>query len=193
MLFNNVVARTVEEPFCELLKPHQIGALVVNQRVRAAKVQDGAVAQDQVVLGDVVGPVVKGPKEQQEKHQDGFIPTQIAANFFKHVLRPQRVRNRQRIADFCLTPDDFGTYGYNYVVSDVPRPEKPPRVFSLDCEMVQTGSTNKDLSLARLTVLDASGAIVMDEFCAPELQVVDYLTPFSGITKEMLCGAQSQD
>lgn len=62
------------------------------------------------------------------------------------------------------------------------------RVFSLDCEMVQTkDSTSK---LARVTIVDHSRSVVLDEyikFTEDELEaVVDYRTQFSGITREIL-------
>jgi hypothetical protein len=46
--------------------------------------------------------------------------------------------------------------------------------------MVQTGQRD-ELSLARLTVCDIDGNVLMDEFCKPKLPIVDYLTIFSGI------------
>lgn len=60
------------------------------------------------------------------------------------------------------------------------------QIVSLDCEMVQTGETNNDLSLARVTILDRDGQVIFDELCKPSAPVVDYLTQYSGITKGML-------
>ncbi|TLD14257.1 uncharacterized protein PgNI_05005 [Pyricularia grisea] len=59
-------------------------------------------------------------------------------------------------------------------------------VFAIDCEMCRTGPTNHDLSLTRVTILSWDGEVVMDELVKPSLPILDYLTQFSGITKEML-------
>lgn len=67
------------------------------------------------------------------------------------------------------------------------------KVVSLDCEMVQTGETNTDLSLARVTILDQDGQTIFDELCKPGKPVVDYLTQYSGITEGMLDDQQSID
>ena len=64
---------------------------------------------------------------------------------------------------------------------------------TLDCEMVQTGATNNDLSLARATILDMDGNVLFDELSKPSLPIVDYLTQFSGITEEMLEGQQTTE
>jgi RNA exonuclease 1 len=51
-------------------------------------------------------------------------------------------------------------------------------ILALDCELIHTTS---GLELARLTVLDASGTVVMDEFTRPIGAVVDLVTRFSGV------------
>ena len=57
--------------------------------------------------------------------------------------------------------------------------------------MVQTGVRN-ELSLARMTVCDLNGAVLFDEYCKPDKEIVDYLTMYSGITKEIIEGKQSE-
>jgi hypothetical protein len=71
---------------------------------------------------------------------------------------------------------------------------KSPRVFSLDCEMVQTA---KGYELARVTLLQLTGVdhrvqdevsyiVVMDEFVKPYGQILDYKTEYSGVTATIL-------
>ena len=62
-----------------------------------------------------------------------------------------------------------------------------PRLLAVDCEMCTTAA---GAQLARVTVVDAAGATLLDEFVRPELPVMDYLTPFSGVTKALLDGAR---
>ena len=71
---------------------------------------------------------------------------------------------------------------------------KSPRVFALDCEMVQTA---KGYELARITLLQLTGVdqsvqdevsytVVMDEFVKPYGQILDYKTEYSGVTATIL-------
>ncbi|KAL1297657.1 hypothetical protein AAFC00_006212 [Neodothiora populina] len=57
-------------------------------------------------------------------------------------------------------------------------------VLFLDCEMVTT--TEDRFALARLSLLSWDGEVVMDELVQPPDPVKDYLTQYSGISKEML-------
>jgi DNA polymerase III epsilon subunit-like protein len=60
-----------------------------------------------------------------------------------------------------------------------------PKVFALDCEMVQVESGES--ALARATLVDVrTGQVVLDRLVKPQLRVVDYLTRFSGIDQSML-------
>lgn len=56
-------------------------------------------------------------------------------------------------------------------------------VYSLDCEMCQT---EDGLELTRISVLDWDGSLVYDTFVKPTKPITDYLTTYSGITKEKL-------
>ncbi|KAI8616050.1 ribonuclease H-like domain-containing protein, partial [Chytriomyces sp. MP71] len=46
-------------------------------------------------------------------------------------------------------------------------------------------------ALARVSIVDANGNIVLDSFVTPDETITDYKTEFSGITKEKLEGAPS--
>ncbi|KAK6504106.1 hypothetical protein TWF506_002318 [Arthrobotrys conoides] len=56
-------------------------------------------------------------------------------------------------------------------------------VYSLDCEMVKTC---EESSLARVSLISWDGDVVFDSLVKPSDLVIDYLTPFSGITEAML-------
>ena len=74
---------------------------------------------------------------------------------------------------------------------DVPEQETKPgditagrKVLAIDCEMVKTASN--PLTLARVSVVDWNGTVVMDELVKPEEPIIDYVTFYSGITAEMM-------
>ena len=59
----------------------------------------------------------------------------------------------------------------------------PLEMIGLDCEMVMTSAGSE---LARLTAVDATHTVLLDTLVKPERPVLDYKTPFSGITEEQL-------
>lgn len=57
-------------------------------------------------------------------------------------------------------------------------------VLALDCEMVKTEGDH--FELARISILNWDGEIVLDELVKPQRPIVDYLTAYSGMTAELL-------
>lgn len=57
-------------------------------------------------------------------------------------------------------------------------------VLAMDCEMCLTEGGKSEL--ARISLVRWDGEVVLDELVKPQLPVIDYLTRFSGITKEKL-------
>jgi len=63
----------------------------------------------------------------------------------------------------------------------------PDRFLALDCEMVGIGQDGTQSALARVSVMDWYGNVVMDEFIKPgRMKVTDYRSFVSGITPEIL-------
>lgn len=55
-------------------------------------------------------------------------------------------------------------------------------VIALDCEMVGIGPNGKDHMLARVSIVNERGEIIMDKYVKPTKPVIDYRTQYSGIT-----------
>ncbi|EIE80172.1 hypothetical protein G6F46_000899 [Rhizopus delemar] len=61
--------------------------------------------------------------------------------------------------------------------------KNPKRIVAMDCEMVMT---EKGSALARITLIDEDGSVLLDELVKPDDPITDYLTQYSGITPEAL-------
>lgn len=54
------------------------------------------------------------------------------------------------------------------------------RIVAIDCEMVGVGPTRKD-ALARVSIVDFHGNVLLDRYVKPKLPITDYRTRWSGI------------
>ncbi|XP_053689641.1 RNA exonuclease 4 [Sabethes cyaneus] len=69
-----------------------------------------------------------------------------------------------------------------------------PKIFSaelteclaLDCEFVGTGPDGKDHMLARVSVVNERGEVILDTYVKPQRAVIDYRTDISGIRPELM-------
>jgi RNA exonuclease 1 len=57
-------------------------------------------------------------------------------------------------------------------------------VIAIDCEMCKTSKI--DFELTRISVISWDNAVILDELVKPPRPITDYLTQYSGITKDML-------
>jgi RNA exonuclease 4 len=76
-----------------------------------------------------------------------------------------------------------------YPAWDISKPSHQAQFLAMDCEMVGVGEGGGHSALARVTLIDFHGNVVMDELVKPQWEVTDYRTFVSGITKEMLDNA----
>ncbi|XP_014215920.1 RNA exonuclease 5 isoform X1 [Copidosoma floridanum] len=58
------------------------------------------------------------------------------------------------------------------------------KMYGIDCEMCRT--TLGSLELTRISIVDEALNVVYDTLVKPDNKITDYLTPYSGITKDML-------
>ncbi|KIJ63507.1 hypothetical protein HYDPIDRAFT_92003 [Hydnomerulius pinastri MD-312] len=102
-------------------------------------------------------------------------------NAYEEVdLDTTEVKNRESIA--ALRKMVLGKVEY--------RPEQttPGKYLALDCEMVGVGLDGEESSLARVSIVNYSGAVVLDVFVRQRERVVDYRTQWSGVRSGDLGG-----
>ena len=67
--------------------------------------------------------------------------------------------------------------------------EEQSQYVAMDCEMVGVGNNGFKSALARVTVVDWNGQVLLDEFIRPDRPVTDYRSFVSGITASDLDNA----
>jgi RNA exonuclease 4 len=60
------------------------------------------------------------------------------------------------------------------------------KYLAIDCEMVGVGKDGKTSVLARVSIVNYHGVVLLDEYVLPLERVTDYRTQVSGITPELL-------
>ncbi|KFM76397.1 putative RNA exonuclease NEF-sp, partial [Stegodyphus mimosarum] len=87
---------------------------------------------------------------------------------------PQSVYTSSKSENYIFTKDSY-----------LPVTENSP-MFALDCEMCRTAKNPSELT--RIAIVDESLETVYETLVKPDERIVDYMTKYSGITKEMLEG-----
>lgn len=85
---------------------------------------------------------------------------------------PLRGELANRYKDFVMTKDK-----YKAVTAQSP-------MFGVDCEMCRTSAGVNELT--RISIIDENHDSIYETLVCPRNKIVDYLTPFSGITPEMM-------
>ncbi|KAF8145646.1 ribonuclease H-like domain-containing protein [Mycena galopus ATCC 62051] len=69
---------------------------------------------------------------------------------------------------------------------------RPTRRLALDCEMVGVGPFGAESALARVSIVNFHGAVLLDAFILQDKRVVDYRTGLSGVRAEDLLYPHAQ-
>lgn len=65
----------------------------------------------------------------------------------------------------------------------------PGKYLALDCEMVGVGTEGNESSLARVSIVNYTGSVILDVFVRQRERVVDYRTQWSGVRSTDLAGS----
>ena len=60
------------------------------------------------------------------------------------------------------------------------------RYVAIDCEMVGIGPNGVQSALARVTIVNYYGVIILDKYVRPMERITDFRTEVSGITPKLL-------
>lgn len=119
-------------------------------------------------------PFTAAEKKQQEKERAGK-STEIT--YESLLMTPELLKE-------CEYPLEVGPGWIELEPLD-----RPLRVYALDCEMVETNGS--DRVLARVSVIDEQLGAVYETFVKPADPITNYLTPYSGITPQLLENVQT--
>lgn len=72
----------------------------------------------------------------------------------------------------------------------IPGQSEITRIIALDCEMVGAGEGGKRDVLARVSIVNSFGNVLLDEYIVPEETIVDYRTEVSGIRPNHLASGK---
>ena len=76
----------------------------------------------------------------------------------------------------------FESHSPFFFACSPPRPNHSPTKFvAIDCEMVGVGERGERSALARVSVVNFFGQVLLDSFVKPQERVTDYRTKWSGV------------
>jgi RNA exonuclease 4 len=74
--------------------------------------------------------------------------------------------------------------------SDVRPDAEVGKYVAIDCEMVGVGPSGSESALARVSIVNFHGEVILDKFCRPQERVTDFRTHISGISPSCLKEAE---
>ncbi|CAG8483461.1 6009_t:CDS:2 [Ambispora leptoticha] len=65
------------------------------------------------------------------------------------------------------------------------------KYIAMDCEMVGVGPDGLESALARVSIVNFHGVVILDKYVRPIERITDFRTPISGITPKLLVNAHT--
>ncbi len=117
-------------------------------------------------------------EELEANDYPGFVPDDTAFNK-KWKKKDELAISAEMLEKAIPLPDYVTTRAKGLKTSADAR----PRIVAMDCEMC---TTCIGLELARISMVEEDGSVLMDDYALPINPILDYNTKFSGITEEIL-------
>ncbi|RIA83120.1 hypothetical protein C1645_834293 [Glomus cerebriforme] len=144
-------------------------------------------------------------RKQIEIEQPNFVPRERTHNKPQRLYNPNRPKKQEpkeviyRIPElmkietsyvpmFFPTTESWFDHLNSTSISSL-RTHENNFCIAIDCEMVGIGEKGKYSSLARVSIVNYYGEVLLDKFVKPTREITDYRTKFSGITPELLANA----
>uniref|UniRef100_H3H3X4 Exonuclease domain-containing protein n=1 Tax=Phytophthora ramorum TaxID=164328 RepID=H3H3X4_PHYRM len=161
----------------------------------AAAGEEGATNGDKAVTTAVELPLLEGVDadyqfrsrlsegdSERERAWDADVVETAKPSAEFYVLSPEELK-----VHLSSIPFDDAKAAAEFA-STMPLPDGETRsaeqlLLAIDCEMCRT---TKGVELTRLTLIDASEKVLLDEYVRPKNPIVDYCTQYSGITCEIM-------
>lgn len=100
---------------------------------------------------------------------------------------------QSHIASVDSTTQSQTTKNQNKKKKNLPPNNLGMEIVSIDCEMVGVGLNGMDDMLARVSIVNQNGQILMDKYVKPTEAVFDYRTKYSGIRPQDIVNADEFD
>jgi len=109
------------------------------------------------------------------------VPNDSSSPVGNHVLHGDTVESLRFL---IFSPTPFSP--------DLPAKDRQPGPYiALDCEMVGVGPMGRESTLARVSVVNYFGAVLMDEFVRQKERVTDWRTQWSGVRAKDMINAKT--
>ncbi|CAL1185845.1 unnamed protein product [Candida parapsilosis] len=131
----------------------------------------------------VIKSILPGSKDYLYDPMSTICSLPLSKNEKKAILEKSK-QEKITIRDLLLSEIQLQQSEYPIEGSMTkPSPMGQSRIFALDCEFCKAADVQV---LTRISLIDFDGNVVFDELVKPVEEITDYVTRYSGITKELL-------
>lgn len=116
---------------------------------------------------------------EAEKETTPQIKQEQADKLLEILRKGSEGLSESKIAEWVFPLLAFASKSHNFGL-------RPGRYLAIDCEMVGVGPGGQENALARVSIVNYYGTVILDEFVRPKEAVTDYRTFVSGITPKLL-------
>ncbi|QEU61465.1 Rex4 [Kluyveromyces lactis] len=138
--------------------------------------------------------------DKKKKNGTGSKIMDMVANMNKEIAKVEQERMKNNHADGQTINSDDGfesvlkqKLNEDVAKKSLSRTNEVGKYVSMDCEFVGVGPDGKDSALARVSIVNYYGNVVLDLFVRPKEPVTDWRTWVSGIKPHHMANAVTQE